>query len=60
MKAMILAAGQGTRLKPYTDNIPKPMIRIADKPILQHIIESLSVFGIRNIVINLQHSLVVD
>lgn len=55
MKAMILAAGQGARLRPYTNKIPKPMIPIGGKPILEHTIESLSAFGIREIAINLHY-----
>lgn len=41
MKAIILAAGKGTRLKPLTDTTPKPLLPILQKPILEHIIESL-------------------
>ena len=55
MKAMILAAGVGSRLSPYTDEVPKPMIRIGQKPILQHTIESLCETGINQIAINLHH-----
>jgi NDP-sugar pyrophosphorylase family protein len=41
MKAIILAAGRGTRLQPLTDSIPKPMIQICGKPILEYLVESL-------------------
>lgn len=41
MKAIILAAGKGTRLRPLTDTIPKPLLPLLGKPILEHIIESL-------------------
>jgi NDP-sugar pyrophosphorylase family protein len=41
MKAIILAAGRGTRLTPITDTIPKPMISIAGRPILEHTIENI-------------------
>jgi UDP-N-acetylglucosamine diphosphorylase/glucosamine-1-phosphate N-acetyltransferase len=50
-QAVILAAGEGQRLRPFTVNRPKAMISIADKPILQYIIEALAQSGIRNIVL---------
>ena len=50
-QAVILAAGEGQRLRPFTVTRPKAMISIADKPILQHIVESLARCGIRDIVI---------
>ncbi len=55
MKAMILAAGVGSRLSPYTDKVPKPMIAIGQKPILQHIIEKLCQSHISQIAINLHY-----
>jgi len=54
-KAMLLAAGRGTRLRPLTDGIPKAMIRIGGKPLLEHTIEHLAGLGIRELVINLYH-----
>jgi UDP-N-acetylglucosamine diphosphorylase/glucosamine-1-phosphate N-acetyltransferase len=50
-QAVILAAGEGQRLRPFTVNRPKAMLSIADKPILQYIIEALARNGIRNIVL---------
>ncbi len=50
-QAVILAAGEGQRLRPFTLTRPKAMISIADKPILQYIIESLAQVGIRDIVL---------
>ena len=47
MKAVILAAGKGTRMRDLTDEIPKPMLRVQGKPILQHIVEGLVSVGIR-------------
>lgn len=41
MQAVILAAGKGLRLRPFTDNHPKPLIPIADKPLLEHTLEAL-------------------
>lgn len=55
MKAMILAAGMGTRLKPLTDNTPKVMLPIAGKPLLEYHFELLKRFGIRDIGVNLHH-----
>ena len=53
--AMIFAAGLGTRLKPLTDTIPKALVPISGKPLLQHVIEKLSVSGFDEIVINVHH-----
>jgi UDP-N-acetylglucosamine diphosphorylase/glucosamine-1-phosphate N-acetyltransferase len=50
-QAVILAAGEGQRLRPFTVNRPKAMISIADKPILQFIVESLAQNGIRDIIL---------
>ena len=50
-QAVILAAGEGQRLRPFTVNRPKAMLAIADKPIVQYVIESLAQNGIRNIVL---------
>ena len=45
MKLIILAGGLGTRLHEYTNLIPKPMVRIGDRPILHHIMDSYAYFG---------------
>jgi UDP-N-acetylglucosamine diphosphorylase/glucosamine-1-phosphate N-acetyltransferase len=50
-QAVILAAGEGQRLRPFTVSRPKAMLSIADKPILQYVIEALHRNGIRNIVL---------
>jgi len=55
MKAMIFAAGLGTRLKPLTDNIPKALVTIGGKPLLQHTIEKLKSSGFDEIIINIHH-----
>ena len=55
MKAMIFAAGLGTRLKPFTDNHPKALAIVNGKPLLQRNIEYLKSFGIDEIVINVHH-----
>jgi len=54
-KAMILAAGLGTRLKPLTDNRPKALVEINGKPLLEIAIMRLKKFGFRDIVINVHH-----
>jgi len=55
MKAIILAAGKGKRLGKLTRSIPKPMLKIENKPILEHNIEWLKNNGIKDIYINLHH-----
>ena len=55
MKAMILAAGQGTRVRPITYDIPKPMIPLVRKPIMEYIVEHLTSHGVDQIVINVSH-----
>lgn len=50
-KAMLLAAGRGTRMRELTHDVPKPMIAVRGKPILQHIIEGLAQAGITDILI---------
>ena len=55
MKAMILAAGKGTRVRPITNSIPKPMIPIVRKPVMQSIIELLRAHGVQEIVVNTSH-----
>lgn len=49
MKALILAAGEGTRMRPLTANIPKPLLPVAGKPFLMHIIETLESLEITDI-----------
>ena len=51
MKAVILAAGKGTRMRELTNEMPKPMLRVQGKPILEHIIEGIHSTGIREIFI---------
>ena len=54
-QAMIFAAGMGTRLKPLTDVIPKALVPVGDKPLLQIVLERLLDAGIHNIVVNVHH-----
>ena len=55
MKAVILAGGRGTRLRPYTLVLPKPLVPIGDKPVLELLIQRLKKFGFEEIVITLGH-----
>ncbi|AEV70396.1 sugar phosphate nucleotidyltransferase [Acetivibrio clariflavus] len=55
MQAVILAGGQGTRLRPFTTCIPKPLMPIDDMPILEVIMRQLKYFGIKNIIVSLNH-----
>ena len=55
MKAMIFAAGLGTRLKPLTNTMPKALVPVGGKPLLQHAIEKLKAAGFDEIIINLHH-----
>jgi len=55
MKAMILAAGRGERMRPLTDKTPKPLLIAGGKPIIQHTIEQLVSAGFTEIVINIAH-----
>ncbi len=52
MKALILAAGRGTRVRPLTDHLPKPMIPVINKPVMAFLVEHLHRFGIRQIMVN--------
>jgi UDP-N-acetylglucosamine diphosphorylase / glucose-1-phosphate thymidylyltransferase / UDP-N-acetylgalactosamine diphosphorylase / glucosamine-1-phosphate N-acetyltransferase / galactosamine-1-phosphate N-acetyltransferase len=51
MKAVILAAGKGTRMRELTDELPKPMLEVQGKPILQHIVEGIRAAGVRDLFI---------
>ena len=55
MNALIFAAGLGTRLKPLTDTMPKAMVPVSGKPLVQILIEKLKGIGVTDIVINVHH-----
>jgi NDP-sugar pyrophosphorylase family protein len=55
MRAMIFAAGLGTRLKPLTDTLPKALVPIAGKPLLEHVILKLKAAGFNEIIVNIHH-----
>ena len=51
MKAVVLAAGEGTRMRPLTANLPKPLLPVAGKPFLRHSLEALRAAGIKDLAI---------
>ncbi len=55
MKAMILAAGRGERMRPLTDHIPKPLLPVSGKPLIEHTITQLVTAGFTELVINHAH-----
>ena len=55
MKALIFAAGLGTRLKPLTDTMPKALVPIDGKPLLEHVILKLKAAGFNQIIVNVHH-----
>jgi mannose-1-phosphate guanylyltransferase len=55
MKAMVLAAGLGTRLRPLTYEITKPMVPVLDRPVMEHIVELLSRHGFEQVIANLHY-----
>jgi mannose-1-phosphate guanylyltransferase len=55
MKAMILAAGKGTRVRPLTYDLPKPMIPLLGKPVMAYLVEHLHKFGVTEIMVNVAH-----
>jgi len=55
MKAMILAAGRGERMRPLTDRLPKPLLVVRGQPMIERIIIALAAAGIRDLVINHAH-----
>lgn len=55
MRAMILAAGRGARLRPLTDHTPKPLLEAGGKPLIEHHLDNLANAGFREVVINTGH-----
>ena len=52
---MVLCAGLGTRLRPLTEELPKPLVPVGDRPILAHIVERLLAAGVDSVVVNVHH-----
>ncbi len=55
MKAMILAAGKGTRVRPLTYEMPKPMIPVLGRPVMEYLVEQLASHEFRDVMVNLSH-----
>jgi MurNAc alpha-1-phosphate uridylyltransferase len=54
-RAMVLAAGYGTRLKPLTDRVPKPLVPVAGRPMIEYALDKLQSYGVQEVVINVSH-----
>ena len=54
-KAMVLAAGLGVRMRPLTDNMPKPLVRVAGSALLDHVLDKLGDAGVDEAVVNVHY-----
>src|SRR6202158_997768 len=54
-KAMVLAAGLGVRMRPLTDRMPKPLIRVAGRPLLDHVLDKLAEAGVGEAIVNVHY-----
>src|SRR5690242_19663999 len=54
-RAFVLAAGKGERMRPLTNSIPKPLVQLAGKALIDHVLDRLAVAGIKEVVINVHY-----
>ena len=55
MKAMILAAGKGSRLAPLTNKTPKPLLPVQGRPLIFHLLDQLEQAGVNEVIVNIHH-----